>query len=202
MKRELRRKDLHPDPAQQFAVWFKDISAVPNVVLPEAFCLSTVDEDGMPAGRTLLMKDHDERGLTFYTNAESDKGRQLRDNPKAAITFHWKELGRQIRIRGNVERTSDHESDTYFASRPREARIGAWVSQQSRPLASRDELISENERRVKEFEGKDVPRPAYWVGFRIIPVSYEFWQEREHRLHDRFAYLLKGDEWTLQRLYP
>jgi len=170
---------------------------------PDACALATVDPDGLPNVRMVLLKQYDERGFVFFTNADSTKGRELAGNLKAAIVLFWKSLNRQIRVRGSVERISEAESDAYFAIRPREAQIGAWASQQSRPLESREALQAAVARYDKEYTGK-VPRPPYWGGFRIIPNSIEFWEDQPFRLHDRIVYTRAASSkpWTRERLYP
>jgi pyridoxamine 5'-phosphate oxidase len=189
------------EPWDLFASWLKEASASePND--PTAMALATAGEDGMPNVRVVLMKGADERGFVFYTNAESAKGRDLAGNPRAALVFHWKSLRRQVRAKGTVTRVSDAEADAYFQSRPRDSRIGAWASQQSRPLESRFAL----EKAVALYAAKhaigEVPRPPYWTGYRIAPISIEFWQDRPFRLHDRLVFTRAGEGWTTTRLYP
>ncbi len=189
------------DPIEVFTSWLaKAESAEPRDAT--AMTLATVGEDGMPSARMVLLKGVDARGFVFYTNLESRKGRQLLSHPKAALIFHWKSLNRQIRLEGEVEQVTDAEADTYFASRPRDSRIGAWASAQSRPLAGRFEL----ENKVAEYALKyaigDLPRPPYWSGFRLLPRQIEFWQEGKFRLHDRLVYYRDGDSWRTERLYP
>ncbi|QTN18795.1 pyridoxamine 5'-phosphate oxidase [Brevundimonas sp. AJA228-03] len=169
---------------------------------PNAMGLSTVDADGAPDSRMVLLKDVDARGLTFYSNRESAKGLQLQDRPRAALLFHWKSLRRQVRIRGAVEPVSTEEADAYFASRARESRIGAWASDQSRPLAGRSELEAAVARETARFEGTDVPRPGHWTGWRVVPDVVEFWRDRPFRLHDRLRFIRAGDDWTRARLQP
>ena len=169
---------------------------------PNAMALATVDENGLPDVRMVLLKGADERGFVFYTNTESAKGVELATTPKAALVLHWKSLRRQVRVRGPVTRVSDAEADAYFASRPRDSRIGAWASQQSRPLESRaafEAAIAEIDAR---FAGGDVPRPAYWTGFRVAPVQIEFWRDRPFRLHDRIRFVRAGEGWERTRLFP
>jgi pyridoxamine 5'-phosphate oxidase len=167
-----------------------------------AMTLATVGVDGMPSARMVLLKGVDEGGFVFYTNLESTKGRQLLDHPMAALVFHWKSLGRQVRVEGAVERVSDADADAYFVSRPRDSRIGAWASDQSRPLEGRFTL----EKRVAEYAVKyavgNVPRPPYWSGFQVKPRRIEFWQEGAFRLHDRLVYHREGDSWRTERLFP
>ena len=169
---------------------------------PTAMSLATVDANGLPNVRMVLLKGADERGFVFYTNVESNKGMELAGNPKAALLFHWKSLRRQVRARGPVTRVTEAEADAYFASRPRDSRIGAWASQQSRPLESRFAL----EKAVALYAAKhaigEVPRPPYWTGFRTAPVSIEFWRDRPFRLHDRLLFARHGDGWEKTRLYP
>lgn len=200
--RSLTGEMLAPDPLVQFRRWLDDAVAGSGQRDPNCMCLSTVAEDGMPQGRMVLLKEVDLRGFVFYTNLESPKGRALAGNPRAALTFHWDRLGRQVRVEGGVEEVSAHEADMYYASRSREKRLGAWASHQSRPLASREEL----EARVQEFDarhpGEDIPRPGYWSGFRVIPLRVEFWQDRPGRLHDRFIYRRVEGGWEIGRLNP
>lgn len=190
------------DPLGLFEAWLNEAKAK-EPRDPDAAALATVDADGLPDVRMVLLKKYDERGFVFFTNADSAKGRELAGNLKAAIVLYWKSLNRQIRIRGAVERISEKESDEYFATRPRGAQIGAWASKQSRPLASRGTLEAEVSHFEKEYTGK-VPRPQYWTGFRIVPASIEFWADRPFRLHDRIVYSreLSGKAWTRERLYP
>ncbi len=171
---------------------------------PEAMTLATVDASGMPDARMVLCKQADERGLVFYTNIESAKGVELAATPKAAALFHWKSLRRQIRVRGTVARISESEADAYFASRPRVSRIGAWASQQSRPLESRRYLEEAVAAYGEKFGEGDIPRPAYWVGYRLTPVQIEFWQDGQFRLHDRIVFQRadEGRPWSRARLYP
>ncbi len=190
-------------PFELFADWLKDAEKTePND--PNAMSVATVDEDGMPNVRMVLLKDFDEDGFVFYTNFESAKGHELLSAKKAALNFHWKSLRRQIRIRGIVETVSDEEADAYFASRARDSRIGAWASEQSRPLESRFAF----EKRIAKYAAKyaigDVPRPPYWSGFRIKPLYIEFWHDRPFRLHDRIVFSRDeiGQEWGKTRLYP
>jgi pyridoxamine 5'-phosphate oxidase len=189
------------EPFGLFRTWMADAEASePND--PNAMALATVDENGLPDVRMVLLKGADERGFVFYTNTESAKGVELATTPKAALVLHWKSLRRQVRVRGPVTRVSDAEADAYFASRPRDSRIGAWASQQSRPLESRaafEAAIAEIDAR---FAGGDVPRPAYWTGFRVAPVQIEFWRDRPFRLHDRIRFVRAGEGWERTRLFP
>ena len=181
--------------------WLADARAH-EVNDPNAMCLSTVDGDGMPDGRMVLLKDVDARGLTFYSNAESAKGSQLGERPVAALLFYWKSLRRQVRVRGTVEPVTAAEADAYFASRARESRIGAWASDQSRPLASRVDLEAAVARETARFGEGEVPRPPHWTGWRVVPTSVEFWRDRPFRLHDRLRFDRVGDGWTKTRLQP
>jgi pyridoxamine 5'-phosphate oxidase len=191
------------DPVALFRRWLADAEETePND--PSAMTVSSVDADGMPDARMVLMRGHDERGFTFFTNYESDKGRQLLAHPKAALCFHWKTQRRQVRVRGAVERVSEAEADAYFDGRPRGSRVGAWASQQSRPLASRAVLEARVAELEAEFGEGPVPRPPHWSGFRIVPARIEFWQDGAFRLHDRIVFerSASGAGWTTRRLYP
>jgi pyridoxamine 5'-phosphate oxidase len=191
------------DPLALFGAWMKDAEAA-EPVDPEAMALATADADGLPNVRMILLKGADERGLVFYTNCDSAKGLELAANPKAALLFYWKSLGRQIRLRGTVEPATDAEADAYFATRHRESRIGACASQQSRPLASRAALEAEVARLTEAFGAGEVPRPPYWRGYRLVPVEIEFWRHGEFRLHDRIVFRRETPQapWTKTRLYP
>jgi pyridoxamine 5'-phosphate oxidase len=193
---ELRHADLDADPLAQFRKWFDEAAGI--VRMREAMAVATATIDGAPSVRMVLLKAADERGLAFFTHYTSRKGRELEANPHAALLFHWDPLGRQVRVEGAVERVSAEESDAYFATRPRGARIGAHASRQSEVLADRAEL----ERRVAELDGVDSERPASWGGFRLLPSAWEFWQHRDDRLHDRFRYLRRDSAWVSERLYP
>lgn len=196
----LRRSDLSGDPIAQFASWWERAEA--EVPLPDAICLATVDESGVPDARMVLLKGFDRDGFRFHTNYESAKGEQLAATGWAAIVVYWRELDRQVRVRGPVERLSARESDAYFATRPHERRVGAWASPQSRVLADRAEL----DRRVREveerFAGEEIPRPEHWGGYILRPEAVEFWQGQVRRLHDRFLYTREGEGWRIERLGP
>ncbi len=196
----LRREDLAADPVDQFAAWWERAEA--EVPLPDAICLATVDPDGSPDARMVLLKGFDGDGFRFHTNYESAKGLQLAANDAAAIVVYWRELDRQVRLRGRVDRLSAAESDSYFLTRPPERRIGAWASPQSRPLESREELDDRVREVDERFAGGEVPRPEHWGGYRLRPETIEFWQGQVGRLHDRFLYSREGEGWTIQRLGP
>ncbi len=191
------------DPFALFARWFAQAKeAEPEY--PEAMCLATVDEQGMPDARMVLLKDFDERGFVFYTNMESAKGRQILASGKAALTFWWRNLHRQVRIRGLTEQVSDAEADAYFATRPRGSRIGAWASKQSREMEDAQALKKAALREAARFGLGEVPRPPYWTGVRVIPLQMEFWHERPFRLHERIVFLRDAPDapWHRKRLYP
>lgn len=189
------------EPIGLFVDWLGDAKATePNDA--NAMALSTVDPDGAPDSRMVLLKDVDARGFTFYSNRESAKGLDLAVHPRAALLFHWKSLRRQVRVRGVVEPVTAAEADSYFASRARESRIGAWASDQSRPLDSRAALEDAVARETARFEGDDVPRPERWIGWRVIPDRVEFWRDRPFRLHDRLRFERTGTQWTRVRLWP
>ena len=170
---------------------------------PEAMTLATVGRDGRPSARMVLLKGHDPRGFAFYTNSESRKGRELAANPRAALLFHWKSQRRQVRIEGSVSAVSAEEADAYFATRARDSQLGAWASDQSRPLASRETFESHFAALAAEHGGRDVPRPTHWRGYRLVPDRIEFWSDRPHRLHERRLFVLDEDgHWTESLLYP
>ena len=198
---ELRRADLASDPLEQFRNWYAEASAALDV--PEAMALATATPEGAPSVRMVLLKGFDELGLVFYSHYTSRKGRELGANPQAALLFHWRPLGRQVRIEGRVEHVSAEESDAYFATRPRDAQVGALASRQSDPLASRTELYDRLAELERELGGGEVPRPPTWGGFLLAPAAWEFWQHRDSRLHDRFRYEREqSGKWRIERLFP
>jgi pyridoxamine 5'-phosphate oxidase len=191
------------EPFALFKTWFAE-ACEKEINDPSAMALSTVDPSGMPNIRIVLMKDWDKRGFVFYTNRQSAKGRELDAGGKAAANFHWKSLRRQVRVRGVVEQVTDAEADAYFASRPRDARIGAWASAQSRPLESRFAFEKAIAATALKYPIGNVPRPPHWIGYRIRPVEIEFWHDRPYRLHDRVVFRRDAPEgpWGKQRLFP
>jgi pyridoxamine 5'-phosphate oxidase len=191
------------DPFALFGEWLKEATAS-EINDPNGVALATVDPDGLPNVRMVLLKGLDERGFVFYTNFESAKGREILASRKAAMVFHWKSLRRQVRVRGPVEVVSDAEADAYYQTRPRGSRIGAWASAQSRPLESRFALETAVAKVTAKYAIGDIPRPAHWSGFRIIPTEIEFWKDGAFRLHDRVKFIRGGgnDEWETARLYP
>lgn len=191
------------DPIALFVEWL-DAARASEPNDPNAMALATVDAEGRPDVRMVLLKDVDARGFTFYSNQESAKGEQLWANPSAALLFHWKSLRRQVRVRGPVEPVSVEEADAYFASRARESRIGAWASDQSRPLADRATLEQRVADETARFRDQDVPRPQRWTGWRVAPVQIEFWRDRPFRLHDRLRFERKDERqaWARERLWP
>jgi len=191
------------DPLILFHEWMKEAqTSEPND--PTAMALSTVDEDGMPNVRMVLLKAVDSRGFVFYTNFESAKGCELLGQKKAALCFHWKSLRRQVRIRGGIETVSDEEADAYYNSRDRGSRIGAWASRQSRPMSDRFELEREVAKKAAKYAVGSIPRPPYWSGFRLEPTSIEFWRDKPFRLHDRRFFIRKENEdnWSSEQLFP
>lgn len=189
------------DPHSLFEEWFAEARlSEPNDA--NAVALATADAAGRPSVRMVLLKGHDERGFVFYTNLDSRKGGELAGNPRAALLFHWKSLRRQVRVEGDVEPVAIAEADAYFATRSRDSQLGAWASDQSRPLASRALFESRYEEMRARFEGGEVPRPPRWSGFRVVPERIEFWSDRAHRLHERRLFERSGDGWSEGLLYP
>jgi pyridoxamine 5'-phosphate oxidase len=198
---EVLRADPTDDPLALFNQWLQE-AWEEEKVNANAMTVASVDADGRPSARVVLLKEVDDRGFVFYTNFQSRKGGELLGRPSAAICFFWRMLARQVRIEGPVETVGEAQADAYFASRPRDSQIGAWASDQSRPLADRSDL----ERRVGEYErkfaGREVPRPPHWSGFRVVARRIEFWSEQPFRLHDRVVYERAGEGWRAYRLYP
>jgi pyridoxamine 5'-phosphate oxidase len=206
----LTAEALGPDPLHAFSRWLSEATAKAGMTFPNAACLSTIRDGSWPDGRIVLLKGVDSRGFLFFTNYRSAKGKALADNPRAALTFYWDELGRQVRVRGRVSVVGTAESDAYFRTRPRGSQIGAWASRQSEVIAGR-EALDERCREIEErFVGRDVPRPPHWGGFVLQPEEIEFWASRDERLHDRILYSREavprgGPErvgWTVERLSP
>jgi pyridoxamine 5'-phosphate oxidase len=192
---------MDQDPFALFDLWYAEVQdSEPND--PNAMAVATASTSGMPSVRMVLLKGHDARGFVFYTNFEGRKAHELGANMQAALLFHWKSVRRQIRIEGTVSRVSDAEADAYFATRGRDSQLGAWASEQSRPLTSRETFLSGFDAVAVRFEGGPVPRPPHWGGFRVSPSRMEFWQDREHRLHERRVFNRDGDAWHEGLLYP
>ncbi len=189
------------DPFALFDAWYAEAKDA-EINDPDAMALATATSDGVPSVRMVLLKGHGPRGFTFYTNADSRKGEELSANPRAALLFHWKSLRRQVRIEGPVEEVSVTEADAYFATRSRDSQIGAWASDQSRPLDTRGTFEARFEEVRARFDGSDVPRPPRWTGYRVKPERIEFWSDRPHRLHERRLFTLDHDGWSEGLLYP
>ncbi len=197
----LSEAHAHANPFIQFRLWFEEAKAA-QILEPNAMTLASVGEDGAPEARIVLLKDMDERGFVFYTNYNSKKGRDIAANPRVSLLFFWGELERQVRISGTAGQISREESNEYFQTRPRESRIGAWVSEQSSRIESREMLERRFQEYSEQYEGREIPIPPFWGGYRVQPTAMEFWQGRVGRLHDRLLYKRLGEQWTLSRLSP
>ena len=198
----LSEEDLNPDPFQQFEYWFKQ-ALEGKMHVPNAMSVATVSPEGQPSLRTVLLKYFDERGFVFFTNYESRKAREIADNPKTSLLFPWLDLERQVHITGVANKISHAESLKYFLSRPHGSQIGAWVSNQSSVITSRQMLLSKFEELKRKFQEGAVPLPSFWGGYRVEPDTFEFWQGRQYRLHDRFLYTrAEGNTWKIERLAP
>lgn len=198
----LNEEEADPNPFRQFATWFREAeAAVP--ILPNAMTLATSTREGIPSSRVVLLKSFDEDGFVFYTNYLSRKGRELDENPIATLSFYWAEQARQVRITGTASRTLRSESEAYFHTRPIDSQLGAWASNQSEVISGREVLEQRMEELLRQYEGKRIPLPPYWGGYSIAPYEFEFWQNRESRLHDRLRYRLVSDrKWVIERLAP
>lgn len=190
------------EPFKKFATWFEKAQATKEIVEPTAMCLATVDEDGIPSSRMILLKKFDERGFCFFTNLTSRKGKELNSNKNVALCFYWGVLGLQVRIEGAVEKVSIEEADDYFASRRRGSQIGAWASKQSHEMKDWSEFDERIKTVSKDFEGQEVPRPPFWSGFRVVPKRIEFWEEGEFRIHRREVFERHLDGWVVKKIYP
>jgi pyridoxamine 5'-phosphate oxidase len=197
----LAKSEVTADPIEQFRLWFDEAGAA-GLHEPNAMTVATASTDGRPSARVVLLKGYDERGFVFYTNYEGRKAGDLEANPRCALLFYWGELERQVRVEGSAYRVSGEESDAYYASRPRGSRLGALASEQSRPIEDRTTLEHRLRELEDEYDGREVPRPSCWGGYRVEPEAIEFWQGRENRLHDRLIYSRDGEGWKLERLQP
>jgi pyridoxamine 5'-phosphate oxidase len=200
-QKSLDVKDVLPDPFDQFDKWFNEMMKS-DLLEPTAFILATADKNSKPSLRTLLMKGYDSKGFYFYTNYESRKGKEISDNNQASMLFFWPELERQIRIEGMVKKVSEDESYAYFKTRPFKSKVGAWASNQSTVINSRMTIIKKFFMYIAKFHSKDIPLPANWGGYKLFPDTFEYWQGRKNRLHDRVRYRLEKDCWIIERLSP
>lgn len=200
-KKSLNEEDVNKDPIQQFERWFKEaIDAKVNE--PNAMTVCTVNNNNKPSARIVLLRNFNDEGFVFYTNYNSRKGEEIKNNPNAALLFFWPELERQVRIEGSLIKQTNEESDSYFNSRPRDSKLGAWTSNQSKVISSRKELDEEYKKVSEKFKLDDIPRPNYWGGYILVPQSIEFWQGRPSRLHDRILFTKIKNDWKIQRLAP
>jgi len=200
-KRKLSESSVNKDPVKQFEHWFEDASKAGFIDFT-SMSVATVSKDGKPTTRMVLLKKFDEKGFEFFTNYESRKGKDLKENPYACLLFYWDKLERQVRIEGKVEKVSKQESEAYYATRPFKSRLGAWASKQSSVLESRNFIIKEFVKYFMRYGSKNIPLPPFWGGYRLIPDVFEFWQGRPNRLHDRIVYAKKKDKWEIKRLAP
>jgi pyridoxamine 5'-phosphate oxidase len=189
------------NPLERFREWFREAEQA-GVEVPEAMTLATADAEGAPSARMVLLKGTEDEGFVFYTGYVSRKAEELEQNPRAALVFYWRPLGKQVRVEGRVERVPESESAAYFATRPRGTQLAAWASQQSRPLARREELERLYTKLERKYEGRNVPLPPHWGGYRLRPEAIEFWEHRENRLHDRIRYTRAREGWQVERLSP
>lgn len=196
------KKVLIHEPFQKFNQWFELAKNTKEIIEPTAMCLATVDQNNFPSARMVLLKKFDESGFCFFTNLTSRKGAELEKNKNVALCFYWGFLGKQIRIEGKVETVSQQEADDYFASRRRDSRIGAWASKQSQEMSDWSEFTDRIAKKTQEFEGKEVTRPQFWSGFRVLPKAIEFWQEGEFRIHQREVFERFEDGWKVKKIYP
>lgn len=201
MVRGLTDEEAGPDPFALFDRWYREAREA-GLYLPESMALATATADGRPSVRQVLLKAFDERGFVFYTNYDSRKGEEIAENPRAALAVHWPILQRQVRINGGVEKTTEEESYAYFSTRPRGSQVGAWASDQSSVLGGREELERSFREAQERFASADIPLPPFWGGYRVIPETFEFWQGRANRLHDRLRFTRTDGAWTIDRLYP
>lgn len=199
---QLRREQLPADPMALFAEWFQQAQTQANLPDPTAFTLATVGENQQPHQRIVLLKQIDDGGFVFFSNYQSQKAQDLAKNPLASMHFAWLSLERQVKIEGRVEQIDTEQSNSYFASRPRGSQLGALVSQQSQPISSRDELEARYHQLSADYDGRDIPKPEHWGGYRVIPTLFEFWQGGRYRLHDRFSYQRSDASWQVTRLQP
>jgi len=198
---ELNEADLLQDPFKQFDIWLED-AINEGLDDPNVMILSTVSESNRPSSRIVLLKEFNQKGFTFYSNYQSKKGKHLKKNSYGSLLFPWHTIKRQVRIEGKIDKISQEESDAYFNTRPFGSKIEAWISPQSEEIASRDYLVNQELKFKQKYEGKSVPRPSHWGGYRLMPDLFEFWQERENRLHDRFEFSLIKNQWIVRRLAP
>ncbi|MDX2231791.1 MAG: pyridoxamine 5'-phosphate oxidase [Leptolyngbyaceae cyanobacterium bins.349] len=200
-QQQLLETEVHPDPIQQFQLWFEQALAA-DIVEPNAMTIATATKDGRPSARIVLLKGVDQQGFVFYTNYDSRKGQELLENPQASLVFWWGALERQVRIEGSVAKVPDAETVAYFQSRPVGSQLGAWASNQSQVIPNREVLEQRLEQLTQQYQDQEIPRPPHWGGFRVTPCAIEFWQGRPSRLHDRLLYRLQDGEWAIARLSP